>query len=149
MDQDLSRAHYGQLFPAPQWFRPQLGYLEQLEKIGTMRLGPYACGLRSSLHHISRGLNVQDGFFTHVCHLAWDDWFYAIFHVTHMGFLTAFSIKFLRWKLASPRVRILWGKKWKLPIFQGLGPHIGKVSLSPYSINQTVTVTIKIQGQES
>lgn len=44
-------------------------------------------------------------------------------------------------------MRIPRGKTWELPIVQGQGPQIGMVSLPPYSTDQTVTVTTKIQGE--
>lgn len=55
-----------------------------------MRIGPYVYGRGSSLQHISRHLNVQDGFFTPTF-VTWAEMIGSVqlFHVSHVGFLTA------------------------------------------------------------
>ena len=86
---------------------------------------------------LNKGLNVQDFFSPCICHLPEMIHYRQSFHVTHMGFLTACSIKVIkcvRWKLASLRMRIL---TWKLPILQGLGPGIASVLLSSYFTDQS------------
>ena len=147
---DLSIAHYGQLVPAPQWLRPQLSFLEQVEKTVTLRMGPYFCGLGPPLQYIKQRIKCSRFFFNpYICHLPEMIYYRQSFHETYMDFLTACSIrviKCVRWKLASLRMRIL---TWKLPIFQGLGPCIATVLLSSYSTDQSITVTTEIQKEGS
>lgn len=102
-----------------------------------MRMGPYFCGLGPPLQGIKQRIKYLRCFSPCIYHLPEMIHYRQSFHVTHMGFLTACSIKVIkcvRWKLASLRMRIL---TWKLPIFQGLGPGIAAVLLSSYFTDQS------------